>query len=442
MAAHIRNLRVLGVDDNEVNREILQQQLANWKLNVQLASDGPSALRMLKQGVQDGKPIDVVILDWHMPDMDGIDLAKAIRATAELHATQLIMLTSVEDRLKTEELKALGLASYLVKPIRQSRLFNAIAEAVVHAPHATTPSEVAAAPAAACPPAQAVPRGVHLLLVEDNEINQMVAQEILRKAGYSCDVANNGREAVKAVSARRYPVVLMDCQMPEMDGFEATRAIRQQEKDLSRGGTPGHLPIIALTANAVKGDRETCLAAGMDYYVSKPIQPAELLAAIAGALAQYPMSVPAEGPAPVAGAVAPAEPTAAQAPPSREPSTASAPLSPPLDVKSLVARCMGDGGFAGKILDTFQKQVTHDLESLAKSLSERDIEVFTRVAHTIKGTAANLSADRVRQAAFELEQLGRRHDLDHAQEAMDRLRAELECCLAYLPEAKAAAAAA
>ncbi len=269
------NLRVLGVDDNATNLEILSAVLEGWGFEYETAADGAAAIAALERAAAAGRPFQLAILDMQMPNMDGRQLAEHIKASPELQSTILLILTSLGQHMSADEMRSIGLAGYLTKPLRQSRLFDAIVDAT--AGEVPLPGTTPAADATGQP----CLTGARVLLAEDNEINQIVAFEILSRSGCQCDIANNGREALEAVKARRYDVVLMDCQMPQMDGFEATRAIRAWEAG-PPATPPATHPIIALTANAIKGDRELCLEAGMDGYVTKPIQPTDLLATIAG----------------------------------------------------------------------------------------------------------------------------------------------------------------
>ncbi len=225
-----------------------------------------------------GKPFQLVILDQQMPDMDGTELALAIKADPLLREIPLLMLTSLGGNLEPHEISRLGLSGVLTKPIRQSRLFDSIIHAVRrvsvrNAPGIAPPCETEQNTSWHCT--------ARMLVVDDNEINRLVTGEMLASEGYNYDLATNGHEAIEALLAHRYDAVLMDCQMPEMDGFEATREIRRLEAAGSHTTLAhGRVSVIALTANAVRGDREKCLAANMDDYVTKPIDRGQLLATL------------------------------------------------------------------------------------------------------------------------------------------------------------------
>jgi signal transduction histidine kinase/CheY-like chemotaxis protein len=294
----LRGVKVLVVDDNDTNREILRHQLTAWDMQIDSAASGSEALGALQAAVHAGAPFDLALLDMQMPGMDGVLLARTIKAEASIAQTRLIMLTSLGSGFRPEELKAAGLDAYLLKPVRQSRLKDTLMEVVAaksaHAEmserdrtrSASTPDEAAIAdrPTAVTAAANAQPTDLpplHVLVAEDNEVNQKVTVHLLKKLGCSADVVVNGLEALQQLCRAQYDVVLMDCQMPEMDGYEATRKIRQLERDASpacQWRAPMH--VIAMTANVMQGDREKCREAGMDDYVGKPTALPELRAAL------------------------------------------------------------------------------------------------------------------------------------------------------------------
>ncbi|HEY0791402.1 MAG TPA: response regulator, partial [Chthoniobacterales bacterium] len=274
-------LRVLAVDDNAVNCQILLHQLGVWKMRASSAGNGAEALKMLRAAAAEGEPYRLTLLDVQMPEMDGWTLARAIRADPALtNATRLIILTSLGQASTAAELKEAGIEAYLVKPVKQSRLLDCLlgvmGKAKAEAENAGTPL----APLALASPDPSFEK-VRILLAEDNIINQKVALGQLRKLGYRAEAVANGLEVIEALEHIPYDVILMDCQMPEMDGYETTRAIRRREQGTD-SPCPWQLPvhIIAMTANAMQGDRERCLAAGMDDYVSKPVGAVELQAAL------------------------------------------------------------------------------------------------------------------------------------------------------------------
>ncbi len=224
--ANSSELRVLGVDDNATNLEILEAVLDGWGFDYETAADGPTAIETMRRAAAAGRPFQLAILDMQMPQMNGLQLAEYIKDSPDLNKTTLLILTSLGQHLSADQMHSLGLAGYLTKPLRQSRLFDAIVDAT--AGEVRIPCAADSRVEQDCPNQSGL-ASARVLLAEDNEINQIVAYEILARAGCQCDIANNGREALEAVKSRRYDVVLMDCQMPQMDGFEATRAIRRSK---------------------------------------------------------------------------------------------------------------------------------------------------------------------------------------------------------------------
>jgi signal transduction histidine kinase/CheY-like chemotaxis protein len=282
-------MRILAVDDSDIQREVLRQQIASWGLEAATAPDGEHALRMLSEAAATAAPFRVAIVDSDMPGMDGFELAQAVRARENIRETVLMILLSADADIGADQLRRMGFAGHMTKPVRQSELFNAIMHAVASAGHPRlTPGPAPGRSSRASGPlgaSIALGAGVlRILLAEDNEINQIVATEILTNAGHRCDVVPDGRGAVEAAEREPYDVILMDCQMPVMDGFEATRQIRLAEKEGRSSSRGRHIPIIALTADAMEGDRERCLQAGMDAYASKPIDAARILQTISSVL--------------------------------------------------------------------------------------------------------------------------------------------------------------
>jgi CheY-like chemotaxis protein len=260
-------LRVLVVDDNHTNRLILSEQLSAWGMRPEVAVDGLSALRHLQDAAAGADPYVLALLDLCMPGMDGLALAGAISADPLLAGLELVLLTSVPD-VSAEQARAVGIGVRLTKPVQLSRLHGVLQnlDQVRARPRSEPPVPVEVRVSGS--------RG-HVLVVEDNHVNQLVAVGILEFLGYSTEVAGNGIEALASLARTPVAAVLMDCQMPEMDGYEATVELRRRE------GTGAHIPVIAMTAGVSDGIRERCLAAGMDDYISKPVSPTELDAALA-----------------------------------------------------------------------------------------------------------------------------------------------------------------
>jgi len=266
-------LPVLVVDDNATNRRILDQMLRNWQMTPQSAADGAAALAALDRAANAGRPFRLVLSDVNMPEMDGFMLFETARSNPQHRGIPFILLTSGARPGDVARSREIGVAAHLIKPVKQSLLMNAIAGAV------TGKAGVACGPEGPqdAGDSTTTDRVLHILLAEDNAVNQKFAIRTIEKAGHSVIVANNGREAVEAWEQDHFDVVLMDVQMPEMDGLEATSRIRQLEQE--RGVASG-TPIIAMTANAMKGDKERCLQSGMDGYVSKPVKRQTLFAEI------------------------------------------------------------------------------------------------------------------------------------------------------------------
>jgi CheY-like chemotaxis protein len=275
-------LRVLVVDDNATNQQTLCHQLLAWKVQTAGASSGPEALQELRRAVQVGNPYALALLDVQMPGMDGLTLARAIKIDSAIAGTRLVTLASLGQSYSTEDLKLSGIDISLLKPVKQSRLFECLVNSMSKAPVRDIPSN--SDPSAALGSSSQTDRQhekARILLAEDNPVNQLVAKGLLRKLGYDADIVANGVAVLEALKSTPYDIILMDCQMPEMDGFSAARAIRTREHSSDQGShrrSPVH--IIAITANAMMGDRQKCLAAGMDDYLSKPMHLSELEAVL------------------------------------------------------------------------------------------------------------------------------------------------------------------
>jgi PAS domain S-box-containing protein len=451
--AALKNVRILAVDDNPTHRELLCEQLRGWGIeNVAAAGDGEEALQKIRNAADEQKPFQVALLDLVLPKMTGLELAQAIKTDPAVASTALIMLTSMDLNLDAAEAQKAGFLRQLNKPIRQSLLLDAVmqAAAVNGGPlSAMLPAE----PAPAAPTAKRLAsRSARILLAEDNEVNQIVATEVLAYAGHVVDVVRTGKLAMDTVGRRDYDLVLMDCQMPEMDGFDATRAIRRMEAEgkLPNRGAGRRLPIIALTANALKGDRDRCINAGMDGYVTKPIDPDELLAAIDSALNPRPASGSTNHgePAPPASGNTPENKSENQPPVAANSAEQSTP-GVPLDVPSLLRRCRGKTSLAQTLLGKFQEQIQGQLEDMRRILSQRDLVALAKVAHAVKGAAANLSAEPLRQTAAELEERGSctsptddaatiDTEVNILTEYLRRLEDEVKQLLEFAPQALAA----
>ncbi|UCG80019.1 MAG: response regulator, partial [Desulfobacterales bacterium] len=264
----LSGVRVFVLDDNATNRLVLKEMMASWGLESAEAGDEDRALAMMEKAFEAGKPYRLLLLDAQLAGKDGFELAKRVKQRPFGTDLKMILLTSPGRKEEAEQCAKLGISGYLVKPVKQSELLDAIMTALEHPMNDTarlmTHHDV-----------QEAQTRLSILLVEDNPVNRKVAETILKKRGHRVAIASNGREALEALDKESFDLVLMDVQMPEMDGFEATERIRGREK-----GNGEHIPIVAMTAHAMKGDRERCLAAGMDSYISKPIRAEDLFSVI------------------------------------------------------------------------------------------------------------------------------------------------------------------
>jgi CheY-like chemotaxis protein/HPt (histidine-containing phosphotransfer) domain-containing protein len=427
-SADPRGLRVLAVDDNQTNREILQSQLTSWSLRADIAVDAEQAIGMLNAAHVAGDPYRFAILDIHMPRTDGMQLASTIKRDARTKDVILISLSSISDHIKKEQMNESGFAACLTKPVLPSQLYDTIVTSLAANESDHVPVS---------DPASLVDRldGVRVLLAEDNEVNRLVATELLQLLGCEISVAVNGQEAVNAALSGSFDAILMDCQMPILDGFEATRAIRENEL---AAGQNQHRKIIALTANAIKGDRELCLAAGMDDYLTKPIEPKDLLKTIRAMLpADRMVQVNAEVP----GTTAP-EPKAASVPQIKARTVEELPecreiQPPPVDLPSLQRRCVNNRKLAAKALRMFDSGIDKDLAAVSQSIADGNAKALAAAAHKLKGSAANVSAESVRRVAADLEKLGRDDAVEQTQAALDELNQQVASFRGYLDTAMA-----
>jgi signal transduction histidine kinase/DNA-binding response OmpR family regulator len=375
----LAELPVLIVDDNAVNRRILHAQLTRWHTRPMAVASG-TALDTLSAAAQAGRPFVLVLLDVNMPGLDGFQVAEQIATRPELAGATIMMLSSSGHHAETARCRELGVAAYLTKPIQAEVLHDAICRVLNHRSK-TQPVDPSTKPAT--PPA---PRSLRILLAEDNIVNQRVAVGLLTKRGHDVTVANNGLEAVAALGRQAFDVVLMDVQMPEMGGLDATAAIRQRERRIG-----GHTRIVAMTAHAMNGDRERCLAAGMDGYMSKPIDPAMLYAA----LEHEPATI------------RPANPS-------------GAPASAPVERDRLTERLGGDERLLTDVVQLFLVDCPVRLAAIKAAVNDRDAERIRTTAHALKGAAGTLSAHGLFDAARTLERIGAEGRLDAA-EAVWRL---------------------
>jgi PAS domain S-box-containing protein len=413
-ALDIRGLKVLIADDNRTNRTILTKILKSFGCKAKSVESGSAAIKELKSAVRDGNPFSLLLLDMMMPGMDGEHTTIIIKNTPEIKDTKIIMLTSLGSRGDVSDMRHTGCDGYLIKPVRESLLLEAIAAVIsgkkkegeeeIITRHTLTDRKF---------------RNIHILLVEDNPVNQKVAATILTKAGYHVDVADNGLIALEKIKQNKYHVVLMDVQMPEMDGFEATKEIRKIEE-----GTDKHLTIIAMTAHTLKGDKEKCLAAGMDDYISKPIEPQEMLDKISEWIkSMFKMQIP-EPQKKERVKKAPGKKDVASE--EKEGLKERMSKAQPVDMKSAMTRFADDRAFFKEMVDEFLNYVPEQIDALRDAAVSKDAEGVQKNAHSIKGAAGNLSATRVQLLAQTIENRGRNDDISDISTMIDELQSEID----------------
>ncbi len=414
----LRGLRVLVVDDHETNRRILDKQVTSWGMRSGLAGDAPEALRLLGEALEAGAPYDTVILDMHMPGMDGVELAKRIREVPGLSAPRLVLLTSMGRRGDGPAAEEIGLAAYLTKPVRQSELYNCLVTVMGSSEGGP---DTAAGPSEqplvtrhslrtgsgriehhASARQRSRPR---VLLAEDNPVNQKVAVKMIENLGYRVDVAANGREALDALARKPYAAVLMDIQMPEMDGYQATAEIRRREAS-DPVEQARQTPIIAMTASALQGDREKALEAGMDDYLSKPVRPASLNSVLE-------RWAPWEGDEPETDSD-PADGANSHVMPEN-----------PIDPEVVAGlRELGGDDVLAELVEMFLEDARPRLAVLGRAGAAGDAHTVEQVAHTLKGSAGNMGARLMSELAAGLQDIGASGDLSGAAERVDELEAE------------------
>jgi two-component system, sensor histidine kinase and response regulator len=388
----LRGMPVLVVDDNTTNRRILDEVLTLWGMRPTVVDGGAAALRALALARERGEPFRIVLLDYQMPDMDGFEVVERIKEQAALAATTIMMLSSVGQRGDAVRCREMGVAAYLTKPVRQSLLLDAFHEVL-----AASGRPAAASALVTRHSLRETQPPKHVLLAEDNSINRRLVVKILENHGFSVVSAGNGREALALLERERFDVVLMDVQMPEMDGFEATAEIRRRERE-----TGHHVPIVALTAHALKGDREACLAAGMDDYLTKPIHVAELLEVI-DRMARGATEAPA---------------------------AASAAVPPPVDLSfdpdDVLARVEGSRILLAELVDIFRAEYPRLLASLRHKVESGDARGVQEAAHALKSTVGNFGAPAAWAAAGALEAMGKEGVLTGAGAGVARLEREID----------------
>ncbi|MEA2762050.1 MAG: hypothetical protein QOD47_1334 [Gemmatimonadaceae bacterium] len=397
----LADLRVLVVDDNATNRRILDGILRNWGMRPVLAASGKEALEILSGADASVEPYRLILTDSHMPEMDGFELLERIRQLPSSEAATVLMLSSGQGTEDMSRARELGLSSYLTKPVRRSTLLSAITEALVGQP---SPRDKGVTPVTV----MRRTRSLRVLVAEDNAVNQKLAWSILDRAGHDVVLVANGREAVDAMSRERFDVVLMDVQMPVMGGLEATRRIRELESASAR-----RTPIIAVTARAMKGDREACIEAGMDGFVPKPIQAARLLEALELLVSGSPIKSVNRS----------ASRSEADAPASQR--NGDVQRSESLDEAALMVLVGGNRELAGQLAVLFLDDLEPRMKEINSAVMERDADRLRAGAHALRGSAGTMMAKSVSAAAAALETIGGSGVLDGAQRALEELHVAL-----------------
>ena len=393
---YLKGVRVLTVDDNATNRSILHHQITAWGMNNASAPNGYHALEMLRAAAQRGEPYQLAILDVNMPGMNGIELARAIKADPDIASVGLIMLTSMEAYGSVQEARDTGIMAYLTKPVCQSQLLNCLV-ALMHDKVSEDPQVF--------PTTSPTKFPVYVLLAEDNQVNQEVARAMLENCGCQVDSAFNGTEVLEAIRHTHYDIIFMDCQMPQLDGYETTHSIREHEaaEKLS------HTIIIAMTAHVMEGDRENCLAAGMDDYLGKPFTQERLRRTLSRWLPLRVDSKPAAG---------------------RGDNAAARPPASPLDHQVLdqIRSLQPPGGpdLLVRVIQAYLKEAAELLAKLKEAITRNDPKVAQRMAHSLKSSSANVGALNLSALFKELETLGCSRSLSNAGMFLDHATSEYE----------------
>jgi CheY-like chemotaxis protein len=386
---NLDGLRVLIVDDNAINCRILREMLTNWRMNPTVVESGPAALEEMLRAAKADQPFPLILLDALMPGTDGFAVAEKIKEHPELASATVMMLSSAMLTSAVVRCDDLGVTGLLTKPVTQSDLLDAILLAISKAPNERRRASEE------IPPLQ-LTSGLRILLAEDNVVNRAVATGILQKQGHTLLHAGNGREAINAMKNQNVDLIFMDIQMPEMDGLEATRSIREMERNIG-----GHMPIIAMTAHAMAGDRERCLAAGMDGYVSKPIKKEDLIEAIDNFTGNgYGAGRDDAAAMPVSKAV--------------------------FDREEMLEQLEGDEELFQKLIALFTENTPKILDEIRKSITGHDSGVLATASHKLVGSLGAFRAGHPRDLAMRLEERARLGDFGKAQEIFTNLEREID----------------
>jgi len=417
VSVDLHGIRVLIVDDNETNREILMKRLSSWGMRPTAVPDGEQALEALRHAKQENDPYQVALIDMQMPNMDGEMLGKAIKSDPEISRTRLIMLTSLGTRGQARYFEEIGFAGYLTKPTQHHELYDVLtnvcalrmepAKTGVSTPQIITrhSARERRKSALVVQPNMFADVKARILLVEDNPTNQQVALSILKKLGLHADAVANGKEAIESLRTVPYDLVLMDVQMPVLDGYEATRIIRKPNSNVLNPD----VTIIAMTAHALQGDREKCIEAGMNDYVSKPITPQALVEVLDRWLKDKPR----------------VEPVPEMSAPAINPETPQSD-SDIFDRQAVLERTMSDEELMRTVITVFLEDMPKQIKALGDALAAGDCATAERTAHSIKGASANVGGKQVQQEALAIEKAAKNGDLATAKASFEKLQTYYE----------------
>ena len=387
--ADLQDLPLLVVDDNATNRRILEETVLQWRMKPTVVDSGRAALAAMEVAYNVGRPFKLVLTDCMMPEMDGFQLTERINQDPRLKTATIIMLTSAGERGDASRCVNLGISAYLLKPIKQSDLFFTLSKVLQGPPSPESQSLITRHSI------RESRRRQRILLAEDNPVNQTVAAKMLERMGHTVSIAENGMEVLGALEKQSFDLILMDIQMPEVDGFEATRSIRERERS-----TGEHLPIVAMTAHAMKGDKEKCLEAGMDGYIAKPINVQQLFETI--------------------------ESLFHDRQPVDEPSEVPAAAGDPLDTTKILERIGGDRELLGELAGLFVGDCPRMLSDIQDAVRDGNADALQKAAHALKGSVSNFAAEAAVEAALRLEMMGRNRDMTDAPQAFTKLEREID----------------
>jgi two-component system, sensor histidine kinase and response regulator len=402
------DLPILIVDDNSTNRTIIEKMVSGFGCNTFSVSNGKDAINLLRANQKNGKPFELVLLDMQMPEMDGEETLRQIKQDPDIKSTNVIILTSMGRRGDASRLESMGCSSYLLKPVRQKELFNALLT-VLGVKKQTGDLNFKPSIITRHTLSEMHRDTVQVLLAEDNLINQKLALRLLQKAGYPVDVVQNGLEAVEAVQKKPYKMVLMDVQMPEMDGFEATRRIRHLDSEVAQ------IPIIAMTAYAMAGDKEKCFEAGMNDYLSKPLDVDEVFRVIERYASLDTMETPKK---------------------ENKPGHQKALTNDIFDLEKALPRFGDDMSIFFDLLGSFLEHLKKIVVELEKSVSENDIQKTHQISHNLKGSSGNFEAIEVYQAATSLDKMATEGRLDGASAYVEIIKKQIPIMEDYYQKSK------